>query len=225
MPAKGCPLPIAQQTPKCKDCSLSQQEREQRCNWYRGMRQAISPLKMSLVSNGVLLLSFSITLLSQSNFTGMQKGLADVCLWVSVILAIFALLPQQIKWLSSTWLIGPLSSLTYIAWFFNFAVKWLDGITHTNDIERWLVSLAGIIWLFCLLMVLTRGITVVTAGNQKIKWVPFIIPLVMIWQTTAVFLTSNWIGGLLLLVFVVGSLLIAIKLWKPIGEFLIGVSR
>jgi hypothetical protein len=177
----------------------------------------------SIVTNGVLLLSFAITLFTQANITQAQKNIAYAALFLSVILAICSLLPRNIRFLSNNWFNGLVGMFAYLAWFFNFAMKWLDGLKNTSDVEQFIISILGSIWLFCILMILTRLFTVVTEQRGRpLRWFSFILPLVLLWQTILVFTQGNWQSGLILLVFVVGSTFISLRIWKPVGTFSFG---
>jgi len=225
MPAPGCPLPVVQQPAGCKNCPLPVAEKEQKCKWYRGTVRALSPLRISVVSNGVLLLAFAITVLAQKGLTVMQKDIAMVSLFVSAALAVCAILPRRIGLLSNVWIIVSVTSLVYIAWFYTFAMKWLEGMKNTSDFEQCLISVLGIIWLFCLLMVLIRSLTIVTADRRLTKWIPFVIPVWLLWPTISIFREGDPIGGGVMILFIVGSIVISLQWWKPAGELLIGTSR
>jgi hypothetical protein len=140
-------------------------------------------------------------------------------------LAVCALLPRRIGLLSSSWVIIPVNTLVFIAWFFTFAMKWLEGIKNTSDFEQWAVSVLGIFWLFCPLIVLTRGLTIITLSKKHARFIPFVIPAVMLWQTVNIFRGGDLVGGVVLALFVAGSIAIALRKWAPAGEFLIGTSR
>jgi hypothetical protein len=227
MPAGGCPLPKNQQPDKCNDCSFPPTERAQKCPWYRGMRQAITPFRMNLVSNGVLLLMFSITILTNQNeLTSTNHLIIYLSLAISAILAFSAVLPFHLKFLSNGWVSAGIGSLVYIAWFFNFAMKWLGGIRIQSSIEQSLISWLGIAWLLVMTVILTRAFSILCMNTKSLKWLPFIIPTVMLWRSMEAFLrVKDPIAGVIMLAFVLCSTIVALGIWKPIGELTIGSSR
>ena len=155
MPARGCPLPNIQPPRKCGDCPLPEVEKIQRCNWYRGTLYGLKPERLGVVSNGVLLFSFAITVLSQTSLTKNQIILAYISMLISVVLAICALLPTDVDFLSNGWIYGGISSFTLVAWFLTFSLEWIHGITDTRNFASWSISVLGIFWLFVALMLVT----------------------------------------------------------------------
>jgi hypothetical protein len=220
MPARGCPLPNTQPPRKCKDCPLPEVERIQQCNWYRGTLHGLKPSRLNTVSNGVLLFSFSIIVLSQPSLTNEQKYIAFGSLIISGILAICALLPSDVVWLSNGWVYAGISAFTLLTWFFTFALEWLNGITDVKNFEREVISVLGILWLFVSFMLLTRGLTLAINRRKSLMWLPLMVPIVLLWRTVVIFLDGNWIAGIVLAAFVVGSTAIALMIWKPAGELL-----
>jgi len=219
MPAKGCPLPNIQQPEKCKDCPLNEVERIEKCRWYSGILHGLKPDRLRTVSNGVLLLSFSMIELSQANLTKNQTIIVYVSMVISVALAICALLPFDLDWLSNGWIYGTVSLFTLVVWFFTFLIEWIHGITNTKNFASWSISILGVLWLFVALMLLTRGFSLVAQRNKSIKWLPYVIPLMFLWRTTIVYFQGDLTADIVMTVFLVGSTTIALGIWKPAGEF------
>ncbi len=176
--------------------------------------------KIFLVAYGTLIFGFSITLLTQANLQANVICIARISLFLSAVLGVCSLLPWDLKFYANKWLLISIGTLAYIAWFFGFVMKWLEGITSLEGFWQAAISIVGLFWMWIILLLLTRIYTIVFDNYKKsVKWTaPMIIPALLLWVTVNTFIEGNCIGGLYLEAFVIGSFLIALRIWKPIGS-------
>ena len=121
MPPKGCPLPKNKQV-RCGICPLSNMEKIHRCRWYERTLHGLRPERINTISNGILLFSFSIVVLSQKTLTHSQATIAYISMVISIALAICALLPTEVEFLSNSLVYGGINSFALMAWFFTFSI-------------------------------------------------------------------------------------------------------
>ncbi len=175
--------------------------------------------KVYTVSIGILFFGFAIIVLVTPGIGLTQKVIAYVYLVLSVVLAIWALLPSKVHPPSNRWVYFITYALASPAWFFVFAMRWLNGISNTKDVEQFLVSIAGAIWLFCLVMILTQALTELTKKyTNPVRWIALLIPTLLLVQTIKVFLQGDPIAGGVMVAFFIGAVLIALRRWNPAGE-------
>ena len=176
-------------------------------------------LKVNTVSIGILLFSFAIIVLVTPDVGQTQKVLAYVYLGLSVVLAIWALLPSKVHPPTNHWVDFIAYTLASSAWFFVFTMSWLNGISNTKDVERFLVSITGVTWLFCLMMILTRALTELTKEyTNPVQWISLLIPALLLFQTIKVFLQGDPIAGGVMVALFIGTALIALRWWNPAGK-------
>lgn len=174
-----------------------------------------------LVTYGIILFGFSITLLTQESITRDIEIIGGFLIFLSAALGICAILPWDFKFYQSKWFVIGLGSLSYIAWFFGFAMKWLDGLKSTNGFWQIVTTVIGIFWMWIILILLAR-IYAITFETNKNKYVralaPMIVPALLLWADINVFIDGNCLGGIILEAFVIGSFIVALRVWKPIGS-------
>ena len=176
-------------------------------------------LKVNTVSIGILFFSFAIIVLVTPGVGQTQKVLAYIYLGLSVVLAIWALLPSKVHPPPNHWVYFITYALASSAWFFVFTMSWLNGISNTKDVEQFLVSIAGVIWLFCLMMILTRALTELTKEyTNPVQWISLLIPALLLFQTIKVFLQGDPIAGGVMVALFIGTALIALRWWNPAGK-------
>lgn len=176
--------------------------------------------KVNTVSIGILFFVFAIIVLVTPGVGQPQKVLAYVYLGLSVVLAIWALLPSKVHPPPNRWVYFITYALATPAWFFVFLMRWLNGISNTKNVEQFLVSIAGLIWLFCLMMILTRALTELTKEyTNPVRWISLLIPAFWLVQTIIVFLQGNPIGDKMMMAgLFIGTALIVLRQWNPPGE-------
>lgn len=175
--------------------------------------------KPNLVSTGILFFSFSITVFVSTGIGQTQKYIAYLYLVLSVAFAILALLPSKVQLPSNRRVYFIADSLAPIAWLFVFGMRWLNGISNTNNWEQLLVSVVGVIWLFCLVMILTGALTKATEKCIKpLRWISILIPAFLLIPTITTFLQRNLIGGIVMVASIILITLIVLRRWNPAGE-------
>jgi hypothetical protein len=173
-----------------------------------------------LVTYGIIILGFSITLLTQKSITREIEIIGGFLIFLSGALGICAILPWDFKFYHSKWFVFGLGSLSYTAWFLGFALKWLDGLKSINGFWQIVTTLIGLFWMWIILILLARVYVITFETNKNIfvrKFAPMIVPALLLWADVNVFIDGNCLGGILLEAFVIGSFIVALRVWKPIG--------
>lgn len=173
-----------------------------------------------LVTYGIIIFVFSITLLTQKDLDANAILIARVSVFLSAALGICALLPWDLKFYSNKWFVMLFGTLAYIAWFFGFVMEWIEGITSLEGFWQSAISSIGLLWMWIILLLLTRMYVIVFEKyNKTVKWIaPMIIPALLLWVNVSTFIEGDYITGLILEAFTIGSFHIALRVWKPIGS-------
>ena len=166
--------------------------------------------------------SFGIALFSHGTLTALQLGIAIGSLVVSIVFLFCAMLSSYLPFFDNPWMSAGIGTFVYMGWFLTFALDWLDGINGikgTPNAVQLIVSYLGIFWILAVLMLVTRAFASATENSYGFRrWIPLAVPLVVFVQTIQVFVAGNKLGGLIMIVLFAGSMAIALRWWKPIGE-------
>lgn len=167
---------------------------------------------INLVISGILLLSFSITVLIQSNIGQFQKGIAYAALLIYIVFTIYVLLPRDAGFLSNKWVYLGVDTFAFMAWYFSFALKWINNIIGKEDVGQTMASIMGIIWLLSIVTILTSAMLNAAKGHkQPIKWIHWIIPLILVIKPLELCWSGQYWPGGAMLVFVAISILVSVK--------------
>ena len=172
------------------------------------------------LSIGALFFAFAVTILVSPATGPTQRIVAYVYLGLSVLAAIWALLPVKGEFSSNRWLRWVPAVIYFSAmvpWLITFAMGLLSGMSGAENRDQLAVFIVGVFLLFCLVMVATRILTRLTEGmGRATRWISLFIPLLLLVNAVQVFLQDRSISAWgLMIPFFVGTVLIALRRWNP----------
>ena len=184
------------------------------------MSQNVNIPKSSVIPNliglAVLYLSFSITFLSQPSLSMEQKVIIYMYLGASALLAIVSLLPQSMtNFMKNKFLLMILYIAANLAWFFTFAMKWLDGIKNTHNIDQQIISWVGIVFLLAIVVIITRYLKELS----KYREVGLLLPIAIGIQATHTLINRfDLVALIAFLIYVGAPICVIYTRWKPGGD-------
>ena len=122
------------------------------------------------LSIGALFFAFAVTILVSSTTGPAQRIIAYVYLGLSVLAAIWALLPVKGEFSSNRWLRWVPTVIYFSAmvpWLVTFTMGLLSGMSGAENRDQLAVFIVGVVLLFCLVMVATRTLTRLTEGMGR----------------------------------------------------------
>ncbi len=182
------------------------------------------------------------------NISTVQRNTAYAFICLSALCAVWAMWPSKIKNISLRFpsklrLLMPellwrreikvycyllLYITNFMAWYLMFAMDWILGIVRTGGPDQQIISWVGIVWLLCIATATTRAFFKYV--NSRLfeerfpeikgikKWLPLIIPLLILLQLLLNGLHKDLTTWILMFVFVGLPTLVALGWWTPVGR-------